>query len=80
MHILGGAEDSSRDMEVRARELKVGTFTWEVPWTEEPGRRQYLGSKRVGYELATEQQQQSLSYLQLGTHKIVWAWQNLKWS
>ena len=66
--------------ESKRAESGHGTFTWEVPWTEEPGRRQYLGSKRVGYELATEQQQQSLSYLQLGTHQIVWACQNLKWS
>ena len=27
-----------------------------IPWTEEPGRLQSMGSQRVGYDLATEQQ------------------------
>ena len=22
-------------------------FVWEIPWTEEPGRLQYMGSQRV---------------------------------
>ena len=26
------------------------TLGWEIPWTEEPGRLQSLGSQRVGYE------------------------------
>ena len=29
---------------------------WRIPWTEEPGRLQSLGSQRVGPELATKQQ------------------------
>ena len=32
----------------------------EIPWTEEPGGLQYIGSQRVGHDLATKQQQQSL--------------------
>ena len=28
-------------------------LTWKIPWTEEPGRLQSLGSKRVGHNLAT---------------------------
>ena len=28
-----------------------------IPWTEEPGRLQSMGSQRVGYDLANEQQQ-----------------------
>ena len=27
---------------------------WKIPWTEEPGRLQSLGSQRVGHNLATE--------------------------
>ena len=23
---------------------------WEIPWTEEPGGLQYMGSQRVGHE------------------------------
>ena len=30
-------------------------LTWEIPWTEEPGGLQSMGSQRVGDDLATEQ-------------------------
>ena len=26
------------------------TLTWKIPWTEEPGRLQSMGSQRVGYD------------------------------
>ena len=29
---------------------------WEIPWTEEPGRLQSMGSERVGHDLATKPQ------------------------
>ena len=32
-------------------------LAWEIPWTEEPGGLQSMGSQRVGYDLATKQQQ-----------------------
>ena len=32
---------------------------WEIPWTEEPGGLQSMGSQRVGYDLATKQPQQA---------------------
>ena len=32
-------------------------LAWEIPWTEEPGRLQSMGLQRVGYNLATKQQQ-----------------------
>ena len=25
-------------------------FAWEIPWTEEPGRLQFMGSQRVGHD------------------------------
>ena len=28
------------------------TFAWEIPWTEEPGRLQSMGSQRVGHNWA----------------------------
>ena len=31
------------------------TLVWEIPWTEEPGGLQSMGSQRVGDDLATEQ-------------------------
>ena len=29
---------------------------WEIPWTEETGRLQSMGSQRIGHDLATKQQ------------------------
>ena len=29
------------------------TLAWKIPWTEEPGRLQSMGSQRVGYDWAT---------------------------
>ena len=29
------------------------TLVWKIPWTEEPGRLQSMGSLRVGYDWAT---------------------------
>jgi len=30
---------------------------WEIPWTEEPDGLQFMGSQRVGHDLASKQQQ-----------------------
>jgi len=27
-------------------------LTWRIPWTEEPGRLEFMGSQRVGHDLA----------------------------
>ena len=32
-------------------------LAWEIPWTEEPGGPQSMGSQRVGHNLPTERQQ-----------------------
>ena len=29
------------------------TLAWKIPWTEEPGRLQFMGSLRVGHDGAT---------------------------
>ena len=34
-------------------------LSWRIPWTEEAGRLQSLGSQRVGQDLVTEQQEVS---------------------
>ena len=33
-------------------------LAWEIPWIDEPGRLQFMGSQRVGHDLVTKQQQQ----------------------
>ena len=32
-------------------------LAWRIPWTEEPGGLQSMGSERIGHGLATKQQQ-----------------------
>ena len=29
-------------------------FVWKIPWTEEPGRVQFMGSQRVGHNGVTK--------------------------
>ena len=31
-------------------------LAWRIPWTEKPGGLQFMGSQRVGHNLATKQQ------------------------
>ena len=33
-------------------------LAWKIPWTEEPGRLQFMGLQRVGHDLATKQDQE----------------------
>ena len=41
------------------KEKKMATHSynlaWRTTWTEEPGGQQFMGSQRVGHNLATEQ-------------------------
>ena len=30
-------------------------LAWEIPWTEEPGGLQFIGSQKAGHGLATKQ-------------------------
>ena len=30
------------------------TLAWRMPWTEKPGRLQFIGSQRIRHDLATE--------------------------
>ena len=32
-------------------------LAWRIPWTEEPGRVQSMGSQRIGHDLATEERE-----------------------
>ena len=32
-------------------------LAWEIPWTEEPGGLQFMGSQRVGHDSETKHQQ-----------------------
>ena len=37
--------------------IHPSTIAWKIPWTEEPGRLQSMGSQRVRDSLVTKQQQ-----------------------
>ena len=38
-----------------------GLLTWRIPWTEEPGRLQSMGSQSVGHERGTNTSSTSYS-------------------
>ena len=38
-------------------------LVWEIPWTEEPGGLQSMGSQRVGYNRETNTTQLQMSFL-----------------
>ena len=40
-----------------------GILAWKIPWTEEPGKLQFRGHKRVRHNLATKQEQQQGGHL-----------------
>ena len=44
----------------------ASTLAWRIPWTGEPGGLQSMGSRRVGNELATKQQQLGFIYVIFG--------------
>ena len=37
--------------------IRSSILDWEIPWTEETGGLESMGSQRVRHDLATEQQQ-----------------------
>ena len=44
------------DPQEKALGTHSSVLAWRIPWTEEPGGLQSMGSHRVGHDLATEQQ------------------------
>ena len=51
---------------IKLMENELGVILFE--WTEEPGGLQSMGSQRVGYDLANEQQQQLVHLLFVHLH------------
>ena len=47
-------------------------LAWEIPWTEEPGRLQSMGSQRVRHDLVTKQQQQEYVRGSWNTNQVCW--------
>ena len=42
---LGREDPLEKEMAIHSR-----TIAWKIPWTEEPGRLQSMGSRRVGHD------------------------------
>ena len=42
---LGWKDPLEKEMATHSRIL-----AWKIPWTEEPGRPQFMGSQRVGHD------------------------------
>ena len=40
-------------------------LVWEIPWTEEPGGLQFMGSQRIRHNLVTKQSHMSKNKLQI---------------
>ena len=51
-------------------------LAWEIPWTEEPDGLQFMGSQRIGHDLASKQQQPACQ--QPPTHFISTGWKKHK--
>ena len=52
--VSGMSREDEREKEMATHS---SVLAWEIPWTEEPGRLQSVGSQRVQHDLATELQQ-----------------------
>ena len=52
------------------------TLTWKIPWMEEPGRLQSMGSQRVGHNCMTSLFTFHFHVLEkeMATHSSVLAW------
>ena len=50
VHYLGWEDSLKKEMATHSSVL-----AWEIPWTEEPGGLQSMGSPRVGHDLVTKQ-------------------------
>ena len=51
-----------------------GTLAWRIPWTEEPGRLQPMGSLRVGHDWTTERLHFHALEKEMAAHSSVLAW------
>ena len=49
------------DLLEKERATHSHIFAWRIPWTEETGGLQFMGSQGVGCDQATEQQQRVIS-------------------
>ena len=62
--------------EARSQLYRGSTLAWKIPWTEEPGRLQSMGSWRVGHDWPTSLSLFTFHALEkkMATHSSIVAW------
>ena len=66
---LGQEDPLEKEMAIHS-----STLAWKIPWTEEPGRLQFMGSQRVGHDWATSLHFTSLHF---NVHLLIrWSYHN----
>ena len=65
-----------KELKEKAMAPHSSTLAWKIPWTEEPGGLQSVGSLRVGHDWATSLSLFTLHALEkeMATHSSVLAW------
>ena len=53
----------------KERATHSSILAWRIPWSEEPGGLQSMGSQRVGHDWATKQQQWLMNYHKFQSRK-----------
>ena len=49
-----------------------GILAWRIPWTEEPGRLQSIGSQRVRHDLATKERERLVHKVEKEVGRLNW--------
>ena len=49
--------------------FNITILAWEIPWTEEPGGLQSMGSQEIKHDLTTKKQNEKKSLMSLKTSK-----------
>ena len=47
--LMAGSKEGLKSLLMKAMAIHSSTLAWKIPWTEEPGRLQCMGSLRVGH-------------------------------
>ena len=71
-----GQEDSLEEEMVPHSSI----LAWDIPWTEEPGGLQSMGSQRAGHDLVTKQQEIIFHFLNLNSDLFSWTKSKALWS
>ena len=58
-----GRKDTNYKQKKKKKVAHSTLLAWETPWTEEPGRLQFMGSQRVRHDFKSQQPQQFIPQL-----------------